>query len=145
MNEPSARKDVTPHKRISRRTFVQLGAGAVSAAMLGSFGFFTHQRWEAVTRRWSWLRSAYLPLEARISLHYHYLQLDPAGVQQFVRDYEKHRGQIGRFWHDDNIFLRYLLSTDFFPNGADESRPVRYVMLYDPYVSPCWNPCIERS
>ena len=36
--------------------------------------------------------------------------------------------------------MNYLSSTDFFINDADESRPVRFVALYDPYVSPCYNP-----
>jgi hypothetical protein len=34
----------------------------------------------------------------------------------------------------------FLLSTDFFAHGADESRPLRYATLYDPYRSPCYNP-----
>jgi hypothetical protein len=34
----------------------------------------------------------------------------------------------------------FLLSTDFFAHGADESRPLGYAQLYDPYRSPCYNP-----
>ena len=34
----------------------------------------------------------------------------------------------------------FLLSTDFFAHGADESRPLGYSQLYDPYRSPCYNP-----
>ena len=34
----------------------------------------------------------------------------------------------------------FLLSTDFFAHGADESRPLRFVQLYDPYRAPCYNP-----
>ena len=34
----------------------------------------------------------------------------------------------------------FLLSTDFFAHGADESRPLGYAQLYDPYLSPCYNP-----
>jgi hypothetical protein len=30
--------------------------------------------------------------------------------------------------------------TDFFLNGADTARPVRFVALYDPHVTPCWRP-----
>ncbi len=39
----------------------------------------------------------------------------------------------------DNLATMYLLSSDFFSNGADESRIVRYVALYDP-MRPCVNP-----
>src|SRR4051812_1845325 len=41
---------------------------------------------------------------------------------------------------EDNVVSRYLLSTDFFQNGADEGQPVRYVAFYDPYAAPCRNP-----
>ena len=34
----------------------------------------------------------------------------------------------------------FLLSTDFFAHGVDESRPLRFVQLYDPYRAPCYNP-----
>ena len=34
----------------------------------------------------------------------------------------------------------FLLSTDFFAQGADESRPLRFQTLYDPYINPCYNP-----
>lgn len=42
-------------------------------------------------------------------------------------------------WIDD-FAMRFLMSTDFFLHGADESRPIKYVMFYHPYRSPCWNP-----
>ncbi len=40
---------------------------------------------------------------------------------------------------DDAVRL-FLLSTDFFAHGADESRPLAYAQLYDPYLSPCYDP-----
>lgn len=39
----------------------------------------------------------------------------------------------------DNLATMYLLSSDFFLNGADESRSVRYVALFDP-MRACDNP-----
>jgi hypothetical protein len=39
----------------------------------------------------------------------------------------------------DNLATIYLLSSDFFLNGADESRSVRYVALFDP-MRACDNP-----
>lgn len=41
---------------------------------------------------------------------------------------------------EDSVVSDYLLSTDFFANGADEQRAVSYVSFYDPYVRPCSNP-----
>ena len=33
----------------------------------------------------------------------------------------------------------FLLSTDFFQNGADENKPLNYLGFYDPYKRPCAN------
>lgn len=33
----------------------------------------------------------------------------------------------------------FLLSTDFFQNGADETKPVKYFGFYSPYKRPCAN------
>ena len=41
---------------------------------------------------------------------------------------------------EDNIVSGYLLSTDFFANGANEQREVSYISFYDPYARPCGNP-----
>jgi hypothetical protein len=40
---------------------------------------------------------------------------------------------------EDNLATLYLLSSDFFQHGADESRIVRYVALFDP-LRACDNP-----
>jgi len=41
---------------------------------------------------------------------------------------------------EDNVVSGYLLSTDFFANGANEQRAVSYISFYDPYTRPCGNP-----
>lgn len=41
---------------------------------------------------------------------------------------------------EERIVTFYLLSTDFFANGADVSRVVRYLGYYDPFLRPCQNP-----
>ena len=45
---------------------------------------------------------------------------------------------------ESNVVSRYLLSTDFFEHGADESRPVAYVEFHDPYSIACRNPFVPR-
>ena len=43
--------------------------------------------------------------------------------------------------HDPSALAKlFLLSTDFFRNGEDEPRPLRFVTLYGPYASPCYMP-----
>ncbi len=39
----------------------------------------------------------------------------------------------------DHLATLYMLSSDFFTNGADESRTIHYVALYDP-MRACGNP-----
>ena len=43
---------------------------------------------------------------------------------------------------EERIASLYLLSSDFFQNGADESKTVRYIELYDPFnkFSACQTP-----
>jgi hypothetical protein len=42
--------------------------------------------------------------------------------------------------HEVGAREQFLMSTDFFPNGADELRPLRYRQLHDPHISVCYNP-----
>ena len=41
---------------------------------------------------------------------------------------------------EERICATFLLSSDFFHNGADESRPVRYLALHEPTRAGCTNP-----
>lgn len=44
---------------------------------------------------------------------------------------------------EERIVTIYLLSSDFFVNGQDESRLVRYLGFYDPLIA-CANPFARR-
>ncbi len=95
----------------------------------------------------------------------HYLTLDETGMQTFAVDFlaskqimtKKLRcipalGDLYNHLPDNNNFIihrirhgeerivsSYLLSSDFFINGADEDRIVRYLGTCDP-LRPCANP-----
>jgi hypothetical protein len=77
----------------------------------------------------------------RLRYHYHYLDLDPASVDTYIREFEHYVSRLPRFgsW-PDAVYSRFLLSTDFFWQGADEARRVRYVGFYEPYARACLNP-----
>ncbi|MBW2293445.1 MAG: hypothetical protein JRG89_02590 [Deltaproteobacteria bacterium] len=80
-----------------------------------------------------------LPLRHAIRKHFAYLSIDDQLIETFARDLSRHQGR----WNPDTSprpYTRFLASTDFFQNGADEARPLRYVAFYDPYVTPCYNP-----
>ena len=118
--------------RVSRRAFLVTAAGLAAAA-----------GWLAWDNR-NGIRTliGYVPMERRIHEAFAGLELDADGVRAFVRAHEAWRGPERRTsWIDPSIPLLYLLSTDYFVSGARPDVPVRYVRLYDPYVSPCWNPC----
>lgn len=46
---------------------------------------------------------------------------------------------------EDNIVSMYLMSTDFFQDGADSKRRIQYLSFYDPYVSVCRNPFLNQG
>ena len=99
-----------------------------------------------------------------------YLKLDSKGVHAFAKDLVK-RGLVSggklrligmagqvytqlsshlghtqlahNFKHgEERIASMYLMSTDFFRNGQDESKLVRYIEFYEPFVKiqPCSTP-----
>jgi len=98
---------------------------------------------------------------------YDYLSLDKKGVESFVDDFfafdsywntslkynmvvktsyattlkSKHAA---RFLKDDDMLKKlaesYLLSSDYFINKMNDSKPVKYVALYNPHLRPCANP-----
>ena len=81
-----------------------------------------------------------LPLEVAIPRYYDYLELLPGSVEQFAAAYREHRDRLGSPASTMDGVQRFLLSTDFFLQGADERRPVRFVALYAPMVNPCYRP-----
>jgi hypothetical protein len=85
-------------------------------------------------------------LIAQLRGHFDYLEIDDAALSRFADDHQRHRGRFvpgAQLPPKDRV--RFLMSTDFFQNGADESRRLHYVMYYDPYVSPCYNPLVRRA
>jgi hypothetical protein len=91
-----------------------------------------------------------------------YLRLDEAGVRRFTHDLTANRvisssrlrtidaaGALytglalssnstledGIRHGEERVVTQYLISSDFFQNGADESRIVHYVAYYDPFIA----------
>lgn len=77
-------------------------------------------------------------LASALRRRFDFLDLDEVSLQRFCRDYLRHVGPPALGGRD--LYSRFLLSSDFFRNGAHEERLVRYVTFYDPYVSACPNP-----
>jgi len=125
---------------MTRRRFLEVAAlcgapvAAGSLAWSGSFEWFYGR---ASRRILALLQSP----EERLRSHFAYLDLDPEGVTRYFADCERYRGGFSRRMPlPPDVYTNYLMSTDFFRSGADQSRRVRYVGYYDPAVTPCNNP-----
>jgi hypothetical protein len=136
------------------RRNVLIGLGVAAVAVFGIWGADLATEGEiasAVRRRLSFLR------------------LDEAGLRSFARDYVSAMLSKRPSWYrwkyhiqslfrkpgarwgistdtrsrrermEDNLSTQYLLSSDLFLKGADESRIIQYVSLYDP-MRPCGSP-----
>jgi hypothetical protein len=139
-----------------RRGFIQLGLGVVALAGAGSLAGWYLSEAEiasAVRRRLPFLRFdeaglhvfakdqmnallAKRPTWYRWKYHVRLLFQKPTAGASWGRTSDK-RNRRERM--EDNLATVFLLSSDFFTSGADETRTIRYVALYDP-VRPCGNP-----
>jgi len=140
--------------KISRRRFL-LGGGAAAASAIflysGGWWFFKVRNQDSTDF-----------IAAILHKKLSWLQLEEDGVQMFAKDFGYQEitswagmaGPLYRYFDffeltpraeyidslEDRVVLEYLLSTDFFLNDADESRPVRYLGYYDPYRPDFRNP-----
>jgi hypothetical protein len=74
-----------------------------------------------------------------------YLQPDPKETAEFVDLYLRHYDADPRSGSRRFLEQTFLLSTDFFQSGQPPAGPVRFVQLYHRYLSPCYNPLVQRG
>ena len=135
-------------RRVGRRAFVRVaavGAAALGGAALIGARLFSGQLgwWRRRVDNYAAAYSyAWLPPEERIRRHFDYLTIEPGAAERFVREFEREHGRVTPRAVEANrlLYTEFLMSTDFFRNGGDESKPVRFVAYHDPYRSPCWVP-----
>jgi hypothetical protein len=120
---------------LTRRRLLQLCGLAAGAPLLGV------SLWTGMFGRLGELGRRYWPGRREPPLPLADLDFDPAAVDAFEADYERHFGPLPdrELWSAD-VQTRFLLSTDFFRFDADASRRISYVGLYEPSVTPCNNP-----
>lgn len=125
---------------MTRRTFFRVVASC-GAVFVAGWLFWRESLTSFFSRGTERILALVLSPQQRLYAHFSYLQLDPDGVQRYLADYNRYREPLSRHSRlPEDFYTLYLLSTDFFRLGADESRQVRYVAFADPYVSPCRNP-----
>lgn len=140
---------------VKRRRFLLWGVGIAAAAVAGVWGVDIASESEivsAVRRRLGFLRFdeaglhsfakdqiaallAKRPSWYRWKYHFHSLFSKPPAARWGISNDTRTR----RERMEDNLATIYLLSSDFFLKGADESRIIQYVSLYDP-LRACGNP-----
>jgi hypothetical protein len=141
---------------ISRRRLLVGGLGAVGVAGLGVWGLgrlgFQVEIASILRRRLGFLKldeggiRAFAKDQTRATLgkkiptwnrlRYHLQASRASSFKRFYRSTDT-RSRFARF--EDALVATYLLSSDFFWNGSDESRKVNYVAYYDP-LRACNNP-----
>ncbi|HME41154.1 MAG TPA: hypothetical protein VKG63_19520 [Steroidobacteraceae bacterium] len=139
---------------VKRRRILQIGLGIAAAAALGVWGVDIASEAE---------------IAATVRRRLGFLHLDDAGLHSFAKDYisallakrpswYRWKYHIQSFFRKpgarwgistdtrsrrerlaDNLATLYLLSSDLFSKGADESRTIQYVSLYDP-MRACGSP-----
>lgn len=123
----------------TRRRFLAWGAGA---AAVGAGVLYA---WPGMRdRASSWtlrLARAHRTPERKLLAYFDYLQIPDEVAETYVADYRARVRDVGRLSElGEDFYTRFLMSTDFFQNGADESRALSYVALYGPTITPCYNP-----
>ena len=125
---------------MTRRTFLRAAAWGGSTLTLCSLAWPDSFAW-FFSRSAARIAAIARSPAARLRAHFNYLDLDPAGVDLYFADCRRYqRGFSPRLPLAADVYTRYLLSTDFFQHGADESRRIHYVGFFDPSVTPCSNP-----
>ncbi|MEL6346092.1 MAG: twin-arginine translocation signal domain-containing protein [Myxococcota bacterium] len=70
----------------------------------------------------------------------------PDLIDRFFREWNEHLPMLPQTPGDEQQFVtRFLMSTDLFLSSRDPAQPLRWVMFYDPYIHPCYNPLVVRA
>lgn len=129
----------TPFASLTRRQVIQIVAGAGTALTASAAGVLllnTHHPGEPQPLS----REELIEWTVRDALSY--LKLEPGGLRAFASRYVQWQSQQPHPPEEPqrDIVERYLMSTNFFRNNADESQLVEFVVFYDPYLMPCYSP-----
>ena len=128
---------------MTRRTFLLVAAGvtAIGTAVAAVKFRLGPRRLGPHVRR---LEGFGLSAAQRLRRHFAWLSLADGTIESYLAEHEVRFGTMGRFARSEpNFYTRFLLSTDFYENGAERPRngePVRYVGFYDPDTAACYNP-----
>ncbi|MEO6708697.1 MAG: hypothetical protein ABI054_08050 [Planctomycetota bacterium] len=125
---------------MSRRRFLAWSAAFGASLVAGLWFSWPAGRGNALSLGRRLLHAHQTP-ERKLLAYFHYLKIPDEVARQYVSDFREQVHDVGRLSDlEDDFFTRFLLSTDFFQNGADESRTLGYVSIYGPTITLCYNP-----
>jgi hypothetical protein len=121
---------------MKRREFM---AGALGAAgALGLVGCKQKGRADRQQKPPPEAQSPYSKYESQIRARLKGLTIDGQEVAKFAKAWESQKGPFKG--NAARLAELFLLSSDFFQTGEDSARAPKFFMIYDPYLSPCYNP-----
>jgi len=125
---------------VSRRRFLAWFAAFGAALVAGLWFTWPAGRGNAMSLGRRLMRAHQTP-ERKLLAFFSYLKIPDEVARQYVSDYRAQVHDVGRFSElGDDFYTRFLLSTDFFQEGANESSTLGYVSIYGPTITPCYNP-----
>jgi hypothetical protein len=119
---------------MKRRHFV---AGALGTAGALGLGACKQPERQQKTKEAA-VQHAYSKYETQIRSQLKPLTIDSQEVVKFAKAWEGHKGPFKG--SPARLAELFLLSSDFFQTGEDAKRAPKFFMIYDPYLSPCYNP-----
>lgn len=126
---------------MKRRTFLTLAGIGTSLAAFASVRFLTspfeNTAADCIRRELSFLK---LDEEGLLKFANAYGKDKDKKFKLMIKGYSLFRIDSEQSGKIHNMVSNYLLSTDFFQNGMDETRVIKYVGMYDPYTRPCSHP-----
>lgn len=147
--------------KISRRVFILSALASVATASVGGWWVFKVSQDDNTDL-----------ITAILRKNLGYLNLDEAGLVAFAHDFQTNIDTNNRKMYllslarpiyatsnlfemtpmknevrkiEERIINQFLMSSDFFWRGADETQTVTYLGYYDPYKNPCANPFASRA
>ena len=132
--------------KISRREFILSAVASVVSAGLGWWARGRFKTQPAPTSTATAENPNIKVLANLLRKKFDYLILDEADLSAFAHDFQTKAGKktldlqkTDPEKFEEMLGRQFLMSTDFFWNGANEALPVKYTAYYDPYKG-CTSP-----
>ncbi|OFV96102.1 MAG: hypothetical protein A3F68_04585 [Acidobacteria bacterium RIFCSPLOWO2_12_FULL_54_10] len=105
----------------------------------------TGRLWNALARRIDWLRPSIEEKGQMLESQFPDLKFLPGTGAKFAEIHMEETKGNTAFAVDEACLKRFLLSTDFVQREGNPEEVFKFVIYYDPWRSPCYNPFMIRN